>query len=275
MKSTRCPQCGFVAWADAESCKRCGTSLTSPSEQASYQPAYQPVPGQPYYPSSAAEGELKQGLAITSLVIGIVNFLTLGFLGFGILIGVIVSLVALSRIKKRPTVYGGKPLAIGGLVASLASFVVLIPFGIILAIAIPNLLAARRAANEGSALYTLRKIDTAEATYQDMHEKYGTLEELAADHLITPDLSSGARNGYKFRVELSATESSRTGGFEVMGTPVAYPSTGRRSFYVDQTGVIRSADSHGADATRQDPPLEAEMEYPPGRRSSTRDDPSE
>jgi type II secretory pathway pseudopilin PulG len=267
MKSARCPQCGFVGWADAEFCKRCGTSLTSSSAETHYQP----VSDQSYYSSSLNDGDLKKGLAITSLVIGIANFFTLGFLGLGIPVGVILSLMALSKIKKRPSVYGGRPFAVAGLATSLASVVVLIPVGVILAIAIPNFVAARRAANEGSAAYTLRQIFAAEATFQSVHEKYGTLDQLAAERLVNPQLLTGERNGYKFKVELSTSEFSTVGGFEVVGTPVAYPTTGRRSFYTDETGVLRSADSHGADATKQDPPLGANTDYPPSRRTSNID----
>ena len=44
--------------------------------------------------------------------------------------------------------------------------IVVVIIGIIAAIAIPNLLAARRSANEGSAISSLRTIHGAEMTYQ-------------------------------------------------------------------------------------------------------------
>src|SRR5207237_1293370 len=58
--------------------------------------------------------------------------------------------------------------------------------GIIAAIAIPNLLASRRAANEGSAEQSLRTISSAEATYQNTagNGTYGTLAFLMGQSLV-------------------------------------------------------------------------------------------
>ena len=58
--------------------------------------------------------------------------------------------------------------------------------GIIAAIAIPNLLASRRAANEASALATMRVIFSSEATYQATNGggKYGTLADLGNNGLV-------------------------------------------------------------------------------------------
>src|SRR5436190_14340728 len=58
--------------------------------------------------------------------------------------------------------------------------------GIIAAIAIPNLLASRRAANEGSAEQSLRTISSAEATYQNTagNGTYGTLTFLMNQSLV-------------------------------------------------------------------------------------------
>ena len=80
------------------------------------------------------------------MVLGILGFLT-AFLLIGLLfapIGLILGIVALAKIKKKPHIYGGQGFAIAGIVTS--SMIVLI-FPIIAAIAIPNLLAARRMAN--------------------------------------------------------------------------------------------------------------------------------
>jgi type IV pilus assembly protein PilA len=44
--------------------------------------------------------------------------------------------------------------------------IVVVIIGIIAAIAIPNLLASRRAANEASAISALRTLTSAQATYQ-------------------------------------------------------------------------------------------------------------
>src|SRR4030095_7028897 len=122
----------------------------------------------------------KKGWAIGSLVLGILNFLLFGVLVVPIIVGVVVSVIALKKIKRQPMEYGGKSLAIGGLVTNIVSAVVLVPILIIAAIAIPNLMAARRAANEGSAVNALRTIHAAEMTYQSTEGTgdIGSLEQL-------------------------------------------------------------------------------------------------
>jgi prepilin-type N-terminal cleavage/methylation domain-containing protein len=64
--------------------------------------------------------------------------------------------------------------------------------GIIAAIAIPNLLASKRAANEGSAIASVRTLTTAEATYRatTLNGLYGTLSQLRTANLVDSSLSS-------------------------------------------------------------------------------------
>jgi prepilin-type N-terminal cleavage/methylation domain-containing protein len=74
--------------------------------------------------------------------------------------------------------------------------------GIIAAIAIPNLLASRRAANEGSAQQSLRTIHSSQATYQATNGagNYGTLATLMAGNLVDSNLGSGSKSGFNFAV---------------------------------------------------------------------------
>ena len=74
--------------------------------------------------------------------------------------------------------------------------------GIIAAIAIPNLLASRRAANEGSAQSSLRTLHSSEATYQSTvgAGNYGSLAALSGQNLIDPVLATGGKSGYNFAV---------------------------------------------------------------------------
>jgi prepilin-type N-terminal cleavage/methylation domain-containing protein len=75
--------------------------------------------------------------------------------------------------------------------------------GIIAAIAIPNLLASRRAANEGSAQSSLRTIHSAESTYQATTGNgafAGTLGALSGASLIDPVLATGVKSGYNFTI---------------------------------------------------------------------------
>jgi type II secretory pathway pseudopilin PulG len=253
MNSVKCAACGFVGWGGVELCKKCGAALapSSTSSPNQTQPFAYNQPG-----GERPNTQLKKGLAICALVIGILNLFTLGVLGLGAILGITLSIVALSKIKNNPSVYGGKEFATAGLVTSILSVMLIVPIGIIAAIAIPNLLASRRAANEGSTIQALRRIAVAEATYQSIHETYGTLDQLGAEGLIDSDLAAGTRHGYRFKIDLSNSRSEQPQAFEAVGTPVAYPSTGRRSFYVDERSIIIALDAHGADATRYDPPLD-------------------
>jgi prepilin-type N-terminal cleavage/methylation domain-containing protein len=72
--------------------------------------------------------------------------------------------------------------------------------GIIAAIAIPNLLASRRAANEGSAQSSLRTIHSSEGTYQSTAGagNYTDLAGLRAQSLIDQQLATGGKSGYTF-----------------------------------------------------------------------------
>ena len=254
MNRIKCLSCGFVSWADQETCKKCGAALTAPLPETRFEqpPSY---PGdQPSYQQWQPRN-LKQGLAITSLVFGILNFVTLGLLGLGAITGAILGFVALRKAKRRPDVYGGQGLAIAGLTTNLAWLVLALP--IIAAIAIPNFLAARQAANEGAAIASLRTISAAEESYYSKRHLYGTLADLSEQHLIEPDLASGVHYGYNFSVRVSGySVTNSVPDFEATATPVDYRQSGRRSFLIDETGVIRAADIRGRQASRSVRPLE-------------------
>ena len=253
MKSAKCLQCGFVGRSDLGYCKGCGADL------GQWAHGYGP-PGAAYGNSwQPAEGE-KKGLAIFSLVLGIISFFTLGLLGVGAIIGIIVSVVAMRRVKEEPWKYGGRTIAIAGLAFSITSLATVVPIGIIAAIAVPNLLASRMAANEGMAVRSLNAIANAELAYVSMTGRYATLEELDSQGLIDSALGSGVKSGYRFTIELTDRNDVLTNvqrpGFEAVGVPVEYRSSGMRSFYTDETTVIRGADNHGGPSSKHDDPLQ-------------------
>ncbi|HEV7472648.1 MAG TPA: DUF2950 family protein [Pyrinomonadaceae bacterium] len=268
MKSVKCPECGFVGWADAERCKKCGVLRLPDPAGDSYQPPQAYRDYQPSYQGNSNQ-ELKKGLAVASLVIGILSLFTFGILGLGAVTGTILAAIALSKAKRNPHVYGGGGLATAGLITNILSVVMIVPIGIVAAIAIPNLLASRRAANEGASIATLRRIHAAEATYQATRGNgaFGTLDQLtdssATEPLLDPGLATGLRSGYKFTVETRIGDDVSPAGFRVAAVPVEYGNTGIRSFYVDETGVIRGENNRGAQATEESPPLDQDR-YSPG-----------
>jgi len=125
--------------------------------------------------------------------------------------------------------------------------------GIIAAIAIPNLLASRRAANESAAIGSMRTIGTAENTYLSTlgnNTNYASLAELGTATLIDAVLAAGtAKSGYTY----TTTTVAGSGTFVSNSTPVS-ASTGNRNFFADESGVIRFA--AGAAATVASPPIQ-------------------
>ena len=253
MNSLKCLSCGFVGWADQETCKKCGATLTAPLPETRFEQS--PYPGVQQSYQQRPPQNLKQGLAITSMVLGILNFVALGLLGLGAITGLILSVVALRKAKQRPHEYGGQGFAIAGLTTNLVWLVLALP--LMAAIAIPNLLASRRAANEGAAMASLRTISAAEEDYYSKRHVYGTLTDLSDAQLIEPNLATGVRSGYKFSIRVSGySVKNSVPDFEATAAPIDYGKSGRRSFLIDETGVIRAADIQGRQASRSVRPLE-------------------
>jgi hypothetical protein len=193
-------------------------------------------------------------MAITSLVIGCLSPFSCAVFGIGSIVGIVLGIVATVKAQRYPTQYGGKTMAIFGIALNGFSIVIVIP--IMMAIAIPNLLLSRMNANEAFAISTLRSIGTAEATYQNSHRGFGSFDQLTEAGLL--GMSIQIRSGYRFDVK--ATETRQRWGseyrFEAFATPVAYGSSGRRSFYLCQDFVIRGADKSGKPASNADPPID-------------------
>ena len=116
--------------------------------------------------------------------------------------------------------------------------------GIIAAIAIPNLLASRRAANEGSAQQTLRTVHSSEATYQATTGagNFGVLADLGTANLIDSLLAAGNKSGYRFAitpVPLVVNVSPAT--FHSTAMPLVttgVSQTGTRRFAVTDDGIM-------------------------------------
>jgi type IV pilus assembly protein PilA len=139
---------------------------------------------------------------------------------------------------------------------------------IIAAIAIPNLLRSRIAANEASAVGSVRTLNTAEITYASTYPDTGftcTLTNLgplagggtpttAGANLIDSVLAGGTKSGYTLGLTGCGASGIQTSYF-VTNTPVTEGQTGIRSFCSDQSGVIRyNATGSTCDTTM--PPLQ-------------------
>jgi len=121
---------------------------------------------------------------------------------------------------------------------------------IIAAIAIPNLLRARIAANESSAVASLRTLNTAQISYDSAYPTIGfatTLGALSGTSCAPPGsagscyidttLASGTKSGYTF--VLSGTSGTPNGSYQFIASPLTANQTGVRYFCSFADAVIR------------------------------------
>jgi type IV pilus assembly protein PilA len=196
------------------------------------------------------------GKAIGSLVCGILFF----FLPAAI-VAVVLGHLSLSEIRQSAGRLAGRGMAIAGLVLGYLGLS-FIPILIIAAIAIPNLLRAKMAANEASAVGSIRTINTACVTYATEHKSFplylanlgpGAQAGASASNLIDQALASGQKSGYVFRYEPGSEQNGAIISYEVHADPVTPEATGVRHFFTDQTGIIRY--SLHTPANPESPPL--------------------
>jgi len=126
---------------------------------------------------------------------------------------------------------------------------------IIAAIAIPNLLRSRIAANEASAVGSLRTLNTAEITYNTTYPNVGFACSLSAlgppssgaassatAGLVDSNLAGGTKSGYSFTLPISGS-CTPSGGinttYDVKASPQSPGNTGQRYFCSDISGVIQ------------------------------------
>lgn len=114
--------------------------------------------------------------------------------------------------------------------------------GIVASIAIPNLLASRRASNEASAQSSLRTIHSCELTYQATtgREEYGTLAQLNGEFLTDGVLGSGTKSGYTFAATPTAA-GVRPALFYATAVPTittGVAQTGTRRFGITEDGIL-------------------------------------
>jgi type IV pilus assembly protein PilA len=131
---------------------------------------------------------------------------------------------------------------------------------IIAAIAIPNLLRARMAANESSAVASLRTINTAEVTYNTGYPTVGYAPALvnlggALGAACVPSSTTaclvdsvlanngnpagGGKSGYQFTTGAGTVVSGVNAGYTVKGVPNTVNQTGIRGFCAEEDAVVR------------------------------------
>lgn len=240
----RCPSCRKEIPDTARTCNFCGKPVTPGARS----------------PVGAIQPRTS-GMAIASLVSGLM------FLFFPAAIAaVILGHLSRSKIRKSGGQLTGAGLGLAALILGymgIAIFLILI----IAAIAIPNLLRARLAANEASSIGSLRTLNT---TLMQYRATYGigfpsTLMALGppapgatasadAAGLIDSTLALGIRHGYGITYNPADTDGDGVfDAYTINADPVQPGRTGIRYFFTDQTGVIRYESERPAH--QESPPL--------------------
>lgn len=125
---------------------------------------------------------------------------------------------------------------------------------ILAGMAVPSFMAARARANEASASSSVRAIISAQDLYRNTFGTFTGLNSLGQDYLTDNLLAAGTKSGYVFN---SSPGTSPALEFVVDATPILSigPSaTGERSYYGDESNVIRFSLTGSADSTS--PPLQ-------------------
>ncbi|HEX5708318.1 MAG TPA: DUF3352 domain-containing protein, partial [Pyrinomonadaceae bacterium] len=175
------------------------------------------------------------------------------------------ALLARYDVRPRPAAYAVTNDGGGNLFHELR-----LPIGLVKLFASADAIQRARAtplrANETSAIRQLYNIADAQDAYREREGKgsFGTLEQLMGGEV---DLSANARGEHYSRMsylsremlekmEYRITVSASGDKYNVVATPKQYGTSGRRSFYLDETGVVRGADHAGQPANAGDPPVD-------------------
>jgi type IV pilus assembly protein PilA len=228
-----CSKCGATLQETSQFCDHCGAPATAQANVASAQSAL---------PTGTGD---TSGKAVGSLIAGI-----FGFFFPAAVVAIVLGHISRSEIRKSNGHLRGSGMALAGLILGYAG-ISLIPLLIIAAIAIPNLLRARIAANEASAVGSVRTINVAEISYLSAYPTVGyacALSTLGGGgqsspspdhaHFIDSALESGTKHGYRIVLQNCANSGNGHGKYEVVAYPVSRNQSGVRAFCSDETAVI-------------------------------------
>lgn len=217
-----CPGCGSSVVAEDKFCRVCGRAA---------------FPDSAVIPASAPVGPGEtSGKAIASLLFGLLFLFT----PFAIA-AVIFGHLSLSEIRQSAGRLTGHGMAIAGLLLGYAGVAALPVILIVAAIAIPNLLRARMAANESSAVAAVRTLNVAEEVYSQTHPATGYTCALSDLDQVDSTLRSGRKSGYVFGLRDCAAGAEGTSNvkYRIVAYPVTPNQTGVRAFCSDESAVIR------------------------------------
>ena len=160
------------------------------------------------------------------------------------ILAIIFGHLSVSEIRKSAGRLKGEGMAIAGLVLGYVGLAAIPVILIIAAIAIPNLLRARVAANESSAAAGVRALIAAEMGYSSSHPGVGytsSLSDLADAGLIDSRLATGQKNGYALELMgcRAGSDAAAKTEYRVVAYPVVRQQTGARAFCSDESALVK------------------------------------
>ena len=248
-----CNTCGHEIQQDGSKfCPKCGIHLPQAAPPTATTPSTVSLPVAALAPETS-------GLAIGSLICGILFFIFPSAIA-----AVVMGHISRAEIRRSGGRKTGEGMALAGLVLGYIG-VSIIPILIIAAIAIPNLLQSKMSANEAAAIAMLEALTESSVMYSTTHGGFPhTISDLrpsagspasssSAADLIDAVLASGVKNGYSFTYAVVASDpSGNVLSYSITASPVTPGATGRRYFFINQTGVIHA--EMGRAATADSPP---------------------
>lgn len=136
--------------------------------------------------------------------------------------------------------------------------------GLLVAIAIPNLLRARVSANQAAAEGAMKTLVSALESYRSDSNPPAYPASLTIlgpgtgnsnPPYIDSVLQSGTKQGYTFTYTLNPDGDTDLSDYSIVAAPVTANRTGKAQYYVDESGVIRKQ-ADGAAATVASPELQ-------------------
>ena len=186
------------------------------------------------YSDIQSQRQTRNGLAVASLVLGIISIPTLGLLVVGAITAIVLGSIALNRIKKEPATHSGKGMAIAGIITSAVSLLLTAMFCLFAAIAVPKVYEEIRHTRESVALNSLRTIHNNEMQVIMMKSRFATLKELWEAGILDHNYMNGvAVNGYVYS---SSDVSEKTYCVQAVRTD---PAIGSSDFIICEDGIIR------------------------------------
>lgn len=245
-------------------------------EEGAYEEAEDYSAAYPDPSVAASKPKLNSRMAITSLVLSIVAnpyfasfwgtivvmFLllavgtTAAIAGAVVIIllmplGLILGIVAFVKSKKYPNEFGGKGLAVAGMITSTAGILLL---ALTLGTIVPGIYSGYMTVVEGQAVEIVKNVIHAQKAYRSKTGgNCASLQELAANRIVDGEVGEGQKGEYRFIIAMLP---NIDGGCEVFAVPKKNSWARKSFFYSTEDDTLRAAEKNGELASKDDPTID-------------------